>query len=95
MPTAVARNPLRWLVHEPWGKRTFLVLLTSPLPHEIIARELGIPSGITAEAVEAMLRGRSWDPVQRNWQEDPRPGNEPSPPSSADPTAPQRCVSAM
>ena len=70
MPTAVQRSEFRWLVHGPWGRRTFLNLSGSVRPHEAIARELGVLGEITEDAVERILQNRSWNAVQRLWVED-------------------------
>jgi hypothetical protein len=79
MPTAITRNHLRWLLRGPWGQRIFLVLPNSPLPHEVLARELGIFDSMTEHAVAATLRGRSWNAAQRRWVEDSRSGEDTAP----------------
>ncbi len=76
MPTTVSRDELQWRVHGPWGERTFLVLPSSPLPHAVLARELGILGSIGEDAVEAILRDRSWDAAQRLWVADSGSGEE-------------------
>jgi hypothetical protein len=70
MPTAISRQTSLWLVHGPWGQRAFIILPSGLLPHEVIARELGILHGASEQQIEQLLQSRSWDAATRRWVED-------------------------
>jgi hypothetical protein len=40
-------------LHGPWGERFFPILPSVPLPHTVLAWELGILTDVSEQAVEA------------------------------------------